>query len=283
MNYEYRSKIFTFSEFIILKFTQHLNMSSTKKNLLAFTVIMTVFFLQIFDEKINLFLGIGKADTNFYWSIVGQILKYLIPTLTVLFIFHKPKDIIGELGLNKDFSRGLQYAFLFTLPMLIGYYLLGQYNNEQTFIENILKAFKDGFREEIFFRAFLFGQLFRQAKLGFLPSVLINGLIFGLLHIYQAHTLADSIGIFVITFAGAIWFAWLFIEWKENLWLPILMHFFMNLYWHLFSTESSALGGLILNLPRILTIALSIYLTIKIIRKTGKLKINKTNFIRQKV
>ena len=90
-------------------------------------------------------------------------------------------------------------------------------------------------------------------------------------------------GVFAITFAGAVWFAWLFIEWKENLWLPIFMHFFMNLYWHLFSTENSALGGLMLNLPRIITIALSIYLTIKIVRKTGQLKINKTNFIRQKM
>jgi uncharacterized protein len=258
-------------------------MSNTKRQLLAFTVILTVFFLQVFNEKVSVFLGIGKSDTNFYWSIFGQILKYIIPTLIVLFIFHKPKDILGELGLNNNFLEGLQYAFLFTLPMLIGYFLLGYYNNEQTFIEHILKAFKDGFREEIFFRAFLFGQLFRQVKLGFLPAVLINGLIFGLLHIYQAHTLAESIGIFAITFAGAIWFAWLFIEWKENLWLPIFMHFFMNLYWHLFSTEKSAMGGLILNLPRILTIALSIYFTIKIIRKTGKLKINKTNFIRQKV
>lgn len=255
-------------------------MSNTKRILLAFAVILTVFFLQIFNEKVNDFLGIGKVDTNFYWSIIGQILKYLIPTLVVLFIFHKPKDILGELGLNKDFSKGLQYAFLFTLPMLIGYYFLGKYNNEQTLIENILKAFKDGFREEIFFRAFLFGQLFRQVKLGFLPSVLVNGLIFGLLHIYQANTLAESIGVFVITFAGAIWFAWLFIEWKENLWLAIFMHFFMNLYWHLFSTENSSLGGLLLNLPRILTIALSIYLTIKIVRKTGQLKINRANFIK---
>jgi uncharacterized protein len=65
--------------------------------------------------------------------------------------------------------------------------------------------------------------------------------------------------------------------------LPIFMHFFMNLYWHLFSTENSAVGGLMLNLPRIVTIALSIYWTIKIVRKTGQFRINKTNFIRQEI
>jgi uncharacterized protein len=258
-------------------------MGKTKRQLLALTVILTVVFLQIFNDEINTLLEIGRDDTNFYWNIIGQILKYIVPTLIVLLIFHKPTKVIGELGLDGDFFKGLKYAFLFTLPMLIGYFLLGDYNHEKTFIENILKALKDGFREEIYFRAFLFGQLFRQVKLGFIPAVLINGLIFGLLHIYQAHTLTQSIGIFTITFAGAIWFAWLFIEWKENLWLPIFMHFFMNFYWHLFSTEKSAMGGLMLNLPRTLTIALSIYLTIKIVHKTTQLTINKTNLMRQKL
>ncbi len=257
-------------------------MSNSKKLLLGLTVISTVFLLQIFNTQVNTILGIGRDVTNFYWNVVGQILKYIIPTLIVLFIFHKPTEVFRELGLEKGVLSGFKYAFFFTLPMLIGYYFLGHYNNEKTIVENILKAFRDGFREEIFFRAFLFGQLFRQVKLGFIPAVVINGLIFGLLHIYQAHNIAESFGIFGITFAGAIWFAWLYIEWEENLWLPIFMHFFMNFYWHIFSTENSALGGLMLNLPRILTIALSIYLTIKTIRKTGKLTINKSNLLRQK-
>jgi membrane protease YdiL (CAAX protease family) len=167
--------------------------------------------------------------------------------------------------------------------MLICYYFLGDYNNDITFVDNVLKAFKDGFREEIFFRAFLFGQLFRHVKLGFIPAVVINGLIFGLLHIYQAHSVAESLGIFGITFAGAIWFAWLYMEWEENLWLPIFTHFFMNFYWHIFSTEASAMGGFMLNLPRTLTIALSIYLTIKIVRKTRTRAINKTNLMTQEI
>ena len=125
-------------------------------------------------------------------------------------------------------------------------------------------------------------QLFRQVKLGFIPSVAINGLIFGLSHLYQAHSLGDSIGIFAITFAGAIWFGWLFVEWEDNLWLPIFVHCFMNLSWDLFSTEKTAMGGLMLNLPRILTIVISVYVTVKLTkRQKGKLRINKTNLLRQ--
>jgi uncharacterized protein len=252
-------------------------MSSTKRILLAVAVLLTVCAVQFFSEQINNLLAIGKEDTNVYWSIAGQVIKYIVPTFIVLLIFHKPKDILTELGLQHGFGKGLQLAFLFTLPMLLGYYLIGQYNNEQSFIINLLKACKDGLREEIYFRAFLFGQLFRQVKLGFLPAVAINGIIFGLLHIYQAHSFYESIGLFAITFAGAIWFAWLYIEWENNLWLAIFMHLLMNFYWHVFSTENSAVGSWLLNLPRILTIAVSIYFTIKWIRKKGSRNINRAN------
>ncbi len=258
-------------------------MSKTSRIFLAFTVILTVFLVHFFNDTINLLLGINADTINFYDGVFIQIAKYLLPTLAVLLIFHKPKLLIDELGLKNGFLIGFKFGFLITLPMLIGYAIMGKYNNENPLFENILRAFKDGFREEIFFRAFLFGQLFRYVKLGFLPAVAINGLIFGVLHIYQAENIAESIEIFLITFAGAIWFAWLFIEWKENLWIAIFLHFFMNFYWHIFSTENSALGGIWLNIPRIVTIALSIYFTIKMIKKRGVNLLNKRNLFYSKL
>lgn len=173
-------------------------------------------------------------------------------------------------------------AFVFTLPMLVGYYLLGHYNNEYSFIKNITFAFKDGFREEVFYRAFLFGQLFRQVKLGFIPAVAINGLIFGVSHLYQAHDIGESIAVFAVTFAGSVWFAWLFVEWRNNIWLPIWLHTLMNFYWDLFSNDNTAMGGLLLNLPRMLTVAFSVYVTLKMTRKYfGSPVIDKTNLLRQ--
>jgi membrane protease YdiL (CAAX protease family) len=250
------------------------------RQILGVTVIMTVLFIKLFSDRINQILWNDKAAPHFYLSILGQILYYLLPLLIVLFVFHKPQKVFTELGLNKGFLQGILWAFIFTLPMLIGYYFLGHYNNEFSLIKNITFAFKDGFREEIFYRAFLFGQLFRQVKLGFIPSVAINGIIFGISHLYQAHSIGESAGVLAITFAGAIWFAWLFIEWKENIWLPIWLHTFMNLYWDLFSTDKTVIGGLLLNLPRIMTIVISIYGSIKMApKKFGFLKINRTNLL----
>lgn len=257
-------------------------MTIKKRKILAVVVILTVLIIKFFSERVNQFLWNDKAAPHFYLSIAGQILYYLVPTLTVLLFFHKPDKVINELGISKGFLSGLTYGFLFTLPMFLGYYFIGNYNNDYPIFKNILFAFKDGFREEVFYRAFLFGQLFRQVKWGFIPSVAINGLIFGLSHLYQARNIGDSLGIFAVTFAGAIWFAWLFIEWKNNLWLPVFMHCFMNLSWDLFSTEKTAMGGFMLNLPRILTIAISVYVTIKITKtQNRKLEINKNNLLRQ--
>ncbi len=64
-------------------------------------------------------------------------------------------------------------------------------------------------------------------------------------------------------FGGAAWFAWLYVEWRNNLWLPIGLHILMNLYWALFDIESNALGGVWANVFRGLTIALSIIYTLR--------------------
>ncbi len=253
-------------------------MSKSKKQLLGAAVIFTVLLVKWFSNDVNAYLLNDRAAPNFYFSVSAQVLYYLLPAVTILFLFYPSKEIPKELGINREFLNGLVFAFLFTLPMLVGYFLMGRYNTQHTLIQNIVFSFKDGFREELFYRAFLFGQLFRRVNLGFIPAVAVNGLIFGLSHLYQAKDLGESLAIFAITFAGAVWFAWLFIEWRNNLWLPVFMHVLMNLYWDLFSTENTAMGGLMLNLPRILTIFLSVYFTIRLNkRQNGKLIISRNN------
>jgi hypothetical protein len=78
-----------------------------------------------------------------------------------------------------------------------------------------------------------------------------------------------------------VWFAWLFIEWNDNLWLPVGMHFLMNFYWDLFNVSDTAIGGFMLNLPRVLTIALSVIFTIRMIKKRNKRFISRSVLWRQ--
>jgi hypothetical protein len=80
--------------------------------------------------------------------------------------------------------------------------------------------------------------------------------------LYQSNDLLTLTGIFTTTFLGAGLFAWLYAEWNYNLWLPIGLHFFMNVSWELFSISDNAFGDLNANLIRALTIVLAITVTL---------------------
>ena len=254
---------------------------SNKRQLLALVVILTVCIIKFFSSAINQFLWNDLEAPHFYWSILGQILYYGIPAFAVLATFHGPGRVLEEACIAKGFLKGALVGFLFTLPMLIGYAVVGRYHHETSLLKIVTFSFKDGFREELFYRAFLFGQLFRHVGWGFFPAVAINGIIFGLSHLYQAHNLSESFGVFGITFGGSIWFAWLLTEWEDNLWVPVFLHFLMNLDWDLFGTDSTVVGDLAFNIPRILTVAASIYLTIKWKRSRSlPLRVKRTNMLR---
>src|SRR5690606_32665538 len=165
----------------------------------------------------------------------------------------------------------------------IGYAIVFDISTELSVNTILIGVIAAGFFEELFFRGFLFGQLFRNTTLGFLPSVLFGALFFGSLHLYQSTDVMELTGIFLITFLGGILFAWVYAEWNYSLWVPIFLHMLMNFAWELFSVSSNALGDVYANVFRVLTIALIIILTI--LYKKGKkmpLAIDKNNLWIQK-
>ena len=85
------------------------------------------------------------------------------------------------------------------------------------------------------------------------------------------------------TFMGSVFFAWLYVEWNFNLWVPVFLHMLMNLSWFIFSVSDNALGNVSSNLYRGLTIALSIILTLIYKKRKGeKLLVNRETIIIKK-
>ncbi|WP_343632972.1 type II CAAX endopeptidase family protein [Fluviicola sp.] len=210
---------------------------------------------------------------------ISHLLVYLLVSLPVVLgasVINEFKRCQTTLGLNRSIVKGVLFPLVCTLPMFIGFALCFSINKHLTADEILITAVAAAFFEEFIFRGFLFGQLFRFTKLGFIPAILLGAFLFAAMHLYQSNDLPVLIGVFSTTFMGAVLFAWLFAEWNFNLWIPVFLHFFMNLAWMLFAVSDNAFGGFYANIFRLLTIALAITLTLVYKRrKQLPLKINK--------
>lgn len=217
-------------------------------------------------------------DTNFFTLILKEIFKVthskalghvtayaitLIPLIITVWILHKDyRKIPEKFGLSKGLSTPVIFAFVATLPMLIGFIVKFSLNKELSYDTIIVNTISSAFFEEVIYRAFLFGQLYRFTRLGFFPSVFLGSLLFGSAHLYQGNNISELIGIFAMTFLGSILFAWVYAEWKFNLWTATFLHCFMNLYWLIFDVDTNVLGGAYSNFFRFSTIFIAILCTV---------------------
>ena len=258
-------------------------MKNSTKNILIVIISFGIYF--VLDD---LFF---KETRKWIFELTNQlgvshIITYAlsgIPLFLGTLLISGKAEFLKSLGLNKSIIKGFLFALICTLPMFIGFSFVFDFNPKipvNTFLISIVSA---SFFEELFFRGFLFGLLFRKTKLGFIPSVFFGALYFGLLHLYQSTVITELIGIFSITFLGSVLFAWVFAEWNYNIWIPIFLHLLMNLSWELFTVSDNAFGGIYPNVFRLVTVGLVIVLTLLYKKKKGlKLEINKKNILIKK-
>jgi uncharacterized protein len=236
------------------------------------TITLLAFGLYfVLDE---LYFGAVRKWTN---GAIGQLgvshlvayLLFGIPIYLGALLLHGSKGFLESLGLNKPLLPGMLAPLLFTLPMFIGFAFAFEFNAEITLNQVLIMVISAAFFEELFFRGFLFGQIYRYTRIGFIPAILLGALLFAAVHLYQSQDFPTLIGIFATTFLGAVFFAWLYAEWNFNLWIPVFLHLFMNLSWLMFSVADNAFGGIYANVFRVLTIAMAIVFTIIYKRKKG--------------
>lgn len=248
-----------------------------KQQILNSIIVIIVFLVAYFGKKASAFFYTISIEEPIYKIIVFYAWWMLPSLLTFAWLFGF-KNMIHAIGLKDGFFKGLAIAFITVLPMLLSSAVVGQIYASINWLALIQKTLFAGVMEEYLFRGFLFGLLFLKCGWGFIPSSLLGALIFGMGHVYQGHNLAESVGVFMITGIGALWFAWLYVEWNNNLWVPICLHVLMNLSWSLFDVSGNAIGGPVVNLFRIITIALTVVITIKDSKKLG-FKVNKNNLL----
>ena len=246
-----------------------------KKSIFLSIIIIATFYLSRYTLRILAYFDIELIGRNLrmntHWTI-GLILILVVSALLYGF-----RSTFSSLGLAKGFLSGMGRGFVFTLPMILGYAIIGELRTESLALSGLFTVFYWAAMEEVMYRGFLFGQLFRKANWGFVPAVMLNAVVFGMAHLYQGNTFGHTAGVFAITLMGAIWFSWVYIEWENNLWVAISLHFFMNLSWGMFSIGETALGGWGANLFRVMCIALTIVVTIIYRQHKGHFRVNRSN------
>lgn len=213
----------------------------------------------------------GLEGAPYLLALFGlRWLPWLIVPAIIAALFFGPGKTAHALGLVRSPLTGLAFAAAVTLILPIVYALLSPVGIAQDPFEPLLRyALYPGVFEEILYRAFLFGFLFRFARWGFLPAALIGALVFGAAHISAGGDLSEAVTVFAITAIGGFWFAWLYAEWDYNLWIPISLHVLMNAWWELFVIADNAAGTQATIIARLAVIGLSILLTLALARWRG--------------
>lgn len=251
--------------------------SSRPKWLIALIVIFTYFVLN------HIYLGptswgvvrtLAGDGSPWHRLSVSAIVHYigpqvLIPLLVTALIVGRA-NVLKILGFNKTPWRGLGFAFLCTLPLPLVYTFTTPLQDTSTMLVDVLNyAVLPGTSEEVLFRCFLFGLLFRLANWGFLPAAMFGAIIFGAGHLYQGNTLLDSFGIFIITLVAALWWSWIYVEWNYNIWVPIGFHVLMNGWFNVFVVSETALLPIAGEIARALVVVISITVTVVLKRRDG--------------
>lgn len=235
----------------------------SKSAKILYSIIVCVLLMVVYDQawRVTALLGLHSASLSKF--IVGYSIMFIAVIILTLFVI-KPKELFSFLGINCNIAKGFCISLICVLPLYIIFPILGTINSDTTLSLILRKSIFPGFMEEFMFRAFMFGLLFRYAKIGLFWAVILPALLFGSLHLYQGHDVISSLAAFAVTFIGAVYFSWMYVEWNFNLWVPIGLHMLMNGAWVIFSMEGTevAAGGLISNIARVLSILLAIGLTV---------------------
>ena len=203
----------------------------------------------------------GAARTSAL-ALLGY-LPHWIAALGLAAVLTRPRHAIDALGLDGRPMRALLLGLMLTAPLALGLALETPLTlTADTPHALVRHALLPGFGEELLYRGLLFGLLFRIAGWGFLPAALTGALLFGGAHLSQGGSAAEAAGIFAITALGGVWFAWLYVEWDFDLWVPVAFHMLMNAWWVVFPVAENALGPLWTVGLRLLVIALSIGVTL---------------------
>jgi membrane protease YdiL (CAAX protease family) len=177
------------------------------------------------------------------------------------------RSVYRELGLTAALLPAIAFALLVSSPMWIGFALTRKLTPHMQPVPLLFLTFFSPFVEEVEFRGFGVRYLRRGTGWPFWLAVWPSALLVGFGHVEQGQTPLEMAGLFFLTGAGGVTFAWLVYRW-QNVWVAVALHICMNLWWELFSVSRSAIGGWLPIALQNLTMLIAILFTLRWTRST---------------
>jgi len=236
---------------------------------IALTTLAVLIIVTYTHEILSTFPAYRELHSSRPFYIAESIDKILevIICIVAVWLMHRAglRDVFRELGLSAPILPAIAFALGVSLPMLIGFAIT---RGLTPHIELLPLLFFNVFSpivEEIEFRGFGVRQLQRGTGWPFWAAVWPSAILFGLCHVEQGQTPQEMAGLFFLTGAGGVAFAWFVYRWK-NLWVAVGLHICMNLWWDLFSVSKNAIGNWLAFVLQSLTILLAILGTLHLTR-----------------
>ena len=247
-------------------------------------LLVIIVFLWLDHFHLDLFRAVAGDWTG--WPRIAALaslayVPHALAAFGLAALLTRPRQAAGALGLAGRPGRALLLGLSLTVPMALGLALqIPLSMRPETPLALMRNAVLPGIGEELLYRGLLFGLLFRFAGWGFLPAALTGALLFGGAHLSQGGSAIEATGIFAITALGGVWFAWLYVEWDFDLWVPAALHVLMNAWWVVFPVADNALGPLWTVGLRLLVVVLSIAVTLAYAKRRGGLRIRGRSWIK---
>jgi len=225
----------------------------------------------------------SRALESPFFEGLLKVVVWVVPCVIVTMTTVSLHDAWRQLGLHGPVARGWMFGALATLPMALAAIVMEpRLPDLDDLVGNVLFG---PFAEEVLFRGFLFGVLWRRAQWPWPVALVVSSIAFGLAHLrYLSVRLAvvaalngypgwgfDQLvaqlpavvtvgGVFAV---GGLLFGWVFYRWG-TLWPAVGLHACMNLWWDVSRVGDRAvtrdvdLGSLAQGLAMLLALALTL-------------------------
>ena len=218
-----------------------------------------LFFVIVLGSR-PIFELLPSPSATILWKLFWVVVCFVGINVTHHFDI---KGAFQELDLGASFIRGLGISLLASLPMLVIFSLNLNLNQSISVLSIFLTSILAPLTEEFLFRGYFFLQLYRRAGWSFMGSVLVSAGVFGIAHyttLAGRANMTDILGEIGIIALGGVFYAWLLVRW-ENLWVPIFLHAFMNLWCEGFACDQ-VISQSSTNIGRLLTVIQAITITV---------------------